>query len=259
VAESLAESFSRTAPFYLKPFIFVRRRALEPALRAPGEALRLLRGAAAGEMAERAESIKRDLQQGATTPLEMAQHLSVWSSAVGTYRAPEAWRPDAEQILRRMREEERSNLEPAQWDDLTREIWAEAPKLRANLKVVGALVAAVVTMALLPLDPTGALWAVTLKELLGVIGAGGAMAAVSERQLEQGNFQVLAQRQFESLLAIACDQVGLPRASDEASLGDIPTRLNRQSLGVAERGWRLMEIEGEELARAAAAAEGFTA
>lgn len=222
----LAESLIRTAPWDVRPFLWTSQRArhlmrgLRKGLAGAGALLQgLSRQVRAG-----VERLGPQMQEGRVGETVVADRLRLWSSACGAHRDREFWLPSARTLLHRFRDQERSRLTPAEWDELTAGLWSALPKWKARAAVAGTLVATLAAVALLAIDGGaslltltgvkafgGATLTVTTKELLGAIGFGVLVQGEAARRLQRRLETLLARQQLANLLAIGADVVGLPR------------------------------------------------
>ena len=252
ILQSVEASLARTAPRMQKILLLPVRRVFKSCegfitkakdfsifpskeLKAKKEELeRTLGGTKSGVAANRitAEDIQRV--------------LALWSGSLSDYQPAKRWTSEAEETLARFQAEDRSNLTRSEWDELTSQFWAKAPKRGITKSILLMLVG----LLLVVVDGGTSLVVLTVD----AIGVSGMLASLGLGMKELREFQEvldakLGLRQVSNFHAIVCDVIGLPRDRDT---GDLPaptveTKLNQPSYGVTERSWSLHRLNKTSL------------
>lgn len=223
----LADSLVRTAPWDVRPFLWASHQT-RGLIRRLQQGVTGLAGAARGlrrRLREGIEQLGPRIEGGLLGEEVVADRLRLWSATCGAHRDRDFWLGPARDVLRRFRDQERTDLTAAEWDALTAGLWQALPKWKARAAVAGTLVMALAAVALVAFDGGTSLVAVlgikslgagaltvTAKELLGVLGFGVIAQSEAARHLQKQLGGQLARQQLANLLALTFDAVGLPRA-----------------------------------------------
>jgi len=247
IAESMAESIRRTAPIDMRAFLLLKHRLFTGISKLKEQGQRVVAGLTGKYSLGPA---KEKLAVGRLDPGQIESMLALWSAGLGFPRDKGAWSGAATAVLERYLREERTNMPAEEWDSLTQELWASAPRKLARAGMAATLVVALLTAAIIPFDG-GTAFAITMKELLACMaigGAGGGLfgfggSALLQQRVEAG----IGRQQFANFYAIVCDQVGLPREipaphEQEYPAPRVPERRNAEAFGVTDRKWLLAEV-----------------
>lgn len=275
MALSLMESARRTAPRDIRAILWISRglfKVMESIAHTAGKVLLrpindLLKEHAPkttafiGAVVDRLLSKIGAKENAFIKPEDVQERLALWSSALGIVKDGDFWRLDAIHILDRFREEERTNMLPDQWDSLTGQAWKTAPKIRARFLAVIPFMAALICLALLHFEPTGALshaiLGVTMQGLLtgaalGGVGFSAIFGVVGAEHLLVGIQKMIGPLQISNFFGIACDQIGLPREIPENRKAEylmphIAEQRKNDAFGIKECGWIRARINQENL------------
>ena len=223
----LAESLVRTAPWDVRPFLWAshRTRRMIRSLRKGWDGVGALAGRLRRQIGADLERLRPQVEGGWMDEATVADRLRLWSAACGAHRPREFWQPLAAELLRQFRDQERTDLTPAEWDEFTAALWRDLPKWKTRAAVAGTLAAALAAVALVAFDGGASLvtlvgfksfgvgtLTVTAKELLGALGFGVIAQGEASRRLQRQLGDRLARQQLANFLALAFDLTGLPRA-----------------------------------------------
>lgn len=218
--EDFATSIRRTAPWDLKPFLWMSHKAAM-ALQAIRSVVRGVAGGIHERIREEGRRISEVLADSRVDADRIADGLRLWSAARRQARDRAFWLPVAERILQRFREEDGGRLPAGEWDERARDLWREVPVWRARTAVLTTMMIALAAVAVLSvaggpilvaLGIKSAALTVTVKELLVVIGLGSIAQGEAARRLDDWLRERVGARQRSDLVAIAFDEVGLPRS-----------------------------------------------
>lgn len=274
ILDRMRESINRKAPGWLWPFIKANQ-ALAEALRWGRVGLRRVRQGLLWLVGKNLKAETASIQQNLSDhemPVDVVtEALASWATRHEGAGDDARWQTDAEEILRRFNNEERTNLSALEWDELTQEFWDQAPKGKAALTIGSTLVIGLAIAAWLTVEPgTGGLAAklfagkalvgVTVGELLGCIGLGALTSTLAGQVLVRGIETKIARQQHSNLFAIAADRLGVPRElpaefADQFPAPRISTKPHRDAYGLHERHWQLAHPISANLARLRSALE----
>jgi hypothetical protein len=257
IIHSLEQSLGRTAKGYYKWFLLPSRRFFQAAGRLiekgrdlaplPGHEIRKKKAELEAKWSQGASD---SIPRGKVTPEDVQRMLSLWSGATGDYRSPEYWEKEAEAILRRFVDEDKTNLSDAEWDALTSSLWEQLPN-RARRRLATSALLMFGGLLLAFVDGGVSLISLQAMDLLGGLGVAASLgvnlkgAKDFERVLEEK----LGQQQVANFHAIVCDLVGVPRCSSSMSSPppSVPIKLHFPNYGTRERGWRQHRLEAPSL------------
>ncbi len=218
--EDFAISIRRSAPWDLKPFLWASQRVAS-AFRALRSATRGVREGISGRIEAEGRRLASILSDARLDADRLADRLRLWSAAQGAPRDLPFWRPAAERILDRFQRHGDVRLPMAEWEERARDLWKEVPVWRARLAVLTTVLVALAAVAVLSvaggpvlvaLGLKSAALTVTVKELLVVVGLGSVAQGEAARRLDEWLRGRVGRQQQSDLLAIAFDEVGLPRS-----------------------------------------------
>ncbi len=268
ILDRMRESINRKAPGWLWPFIKANQ-ALAEALRWGGVGLwRLGQGLlwlfGKSPEAETA-SIRQNLSNHEMSVDVVTEALASWATRQGWMGNGARWQADAEEILRRFNNEERTNLSALEWDELSQEFWDKAPKGKAAMTIGTTLVIGLAIAAWLTVEPGigglaakllagKALVGVTVGELLGCIGLGALTSTLAGQVLVRGIETKIGRQQHSNLFAIAADRLGVPRELPAEFANQFPApriaaKPHRDAYGLHERHWQLAHPISANLVR----------
>jgi hypothetical protein len=268
ILDRMRESITRKAPGWLWPMIKFNQ-GVAGALRLGKKAgatlwrgVRLLFGASPEAQIGR---IRQNLSAHEMSTDVVTEALASWATRQGWTGDDARWQADAEEILRRFNNEERTNLSAVEWDELTKKFWDKAPKGKAAFTIGTTLVIGLAIAAWLAVEPIGgglaakllagkALLGVTVGEFLGSIGLGALVGTVAGQVLMRGIETKIASQQLSNLFAISADRLGVPRDlpaefAKEFPAPSIVPKPHRDAYGVRERHWHLARSIAANLAR----------
>ncbi|MFZ2960978.1 MAG: hypothetical protein WA705_29210 [Candidatus Ozemobacteraceae bacterium] len=263
---SLAQSTRRTAPLDIKAALFLNHGIVTlieklGGVVSPGVQVVLEKLIPAERLRKVNEFLHHQSKEESFITSEKLQTvLSLWSAGVASPKDKAFWRDDAIAIMERLRVEERTNMSPEEWDEITREAWKSAPKMRARFVALVPFLLALLAAAAIPFDPTTttthAILGITFKEVVGVaIGGGvfgGLFGLAGSGILQDGIEKQIGRQQFSNFFAIASDRIGLPRDIPPSRKADfppprIPRQPNLNAFGIRERGWLRARINPANL------------
>jgi hypothetical protein len=263
IAAEMVGSILRTSPWDIRLALQMKYKLRGAIRRAASGVRKAALGVfdSLGSLGERVAARKSELAYLDLDGLQQA--LAFWSADQGFVWEKKLWKKDADDIVDRFREEERSNLEPGEWDVLTREFWKAAPRGRARYALATAMLTTLAAAAWMAIEPLsgaavfstvvkGHVVVLTAGELFAVLGVGGVVATRFAADLEREIGKKLGGRQFSNLFAIACDQVGLPRNLPAGRDKDfppagIPGGVRPDAFGIQQPGWVSAKIRRESL------------
>lgn len=246
--QDFAASIRRTAPWDLKPFLWISQR-VSAAVAAIRAAVQGVTGGISERIRDEGRRIGAVLADARVDTDRIADSLRLWSAARRQARDRAFWMPVAERILERFHAQDGGRLPAGEWDERARDLWGEVPVWRARAAVLTTVLAALAAVALLSvaggpilvaLGVKSAALTVTVKELLVVIGLGSLAQGEAARRLDEWLRERVGARQRASLVAIAFDEVGLPRAalSEVPPVETVPVRPQTDGFAVRELGAR---------------------
>lgn len=274
ILDRMRESITRKAPGWLWPMIKLNQ-GMQSALRLgkkAGEALwcrvRFVFGASPEAQIGR---IRQNLKNHEMSAEVVTEALTSWAARQGWTGDGARWLPDAEEIMRRFNNEERTNLSAEEWDELTSEFWDKAPKGKAALAICITLIAGLAIAVWITVEPaTGSLSAklfageallgLTGGEFLACIGLGALSGTVAGQVIVRGIETKIARQQLANLFAIAADTLGVPRELPAEFTNGFPAprivpKPNRNAYGLRERHWQLARLIPANLTRLRSALE----
>ena len=277
ILDRMRESITRKAPGWLRPMIKLNQGMVE-ALRwgkklgaILGSVWRGLRLLFRMSPEAKTEQIRRNLSHHEMSAELVTEALVSWATRQGWAGDSARWLPDAEEILRRFNNEERTNLSAEEWDELTREFWDKAPKRRAAWVIGVTLVIGLAIAVWITVEPasgglaaklfTGkALLGLTGGELLACIGLGALTGTVAGQVLVRGIETKIGRQQLANLFAIAANRLGVPSKIPKEFANDFPepsivAKPHRDAYGLGERHWQLARTIAANLARLRSALE----
>ncbi len=253
---SMEQSLERTATGYTKWLLLPPWRFFKAAARLGRELSPLPGHELRRKKAELKARWKRESEGrvafGTVDPEDVQRMLSLWSGATGDYRSPEYWATDAEAILRRFIEEDKTNLTDEEWDTLTGELWKQLPhRVRRRLATSAFLLFGGLLLAFV--DGGISLVSLQAMDLLGGLGVAASLGVNLQgaKEFEHILEEKLGKQQVANFHAIVCDLVGVPRCSRSSAM-DFPSptvaeRPRVPSYGSAERGWTRHRLHPESL------------
>ena len=249
IAASMAESIRRTAPLDLRAFFIIKQGVFS--------ALRTLRNTSQRAVAALTlrlpiESAKEKFSSARIDSAQVQAMLEQWSAAIGTPHPAEAWSEDAVGILERFLREERTNMTPDEWDALTAKLWGRSERRWARAALVVGFLAMLGAVAMIPFDMGASFIGITAKELAVLTGGGVVFGLAGSTLLQRGLEEHIGRQQFINFVAIACDQLALPRTLPDHlevvhGTPQILEKRNPAGYGIRERRWSLAQIMPKNL------------
>lgn len=216
--EDFALSIRRTAPWDLKPFLWMSQKA--------GSAIRAIRSLAKGvregvgaRIVEEGRRVAATLSDARIDADRIADRLRYWGISRGYVRDHSTWMPVAERILERFQQQEYDRLPRDEWDERARDLWREVPVWRARAVVLTTVMVTTAAVALLSVAGGPVLVAmglksaaltVTAKELLVVVGLGSMAQGEAARRLDEWLRERVGVQQRTRFFTAAFDELGLP-------------------------------------------------
>ena len=263
IAAEMVGSIQRTSPWDIRVALWMKYK-LQGAIRSAASGVKKAALGvfdSLGSLGERVAARKSELAH--LDPARLQLVLALWGADHILDRDKKLWAQDAAEIVERFRTEERSNLEPDEWDALTREFWKTAPRGRARFALATAMLTTLAAAAWMAIEPLsgaavfstvvkGHVVVLTTGELFAVLGVGGVVAGGFAADLEREIWKKLGGRQFSNLFAIACDQIGLPRNLPAGRDNDFPPArisggVKPDAFGIQKRAWFSATIRRESL------------
>jgi hypothetical protein len=254
IVASFKESMERTAAWYLKPFMLANRHLLNAALKAvrmgkdaPRKLLKIPE-----VRAVELPKLKKQMKNPLLKPEEIRKALSFWSGGLGVHREEKFWAEDAEQILQRYQQEEKTNMDAEEWDKLTRQMWTETPKFQARIQVIGSFFLSLTAIILIPFDAGTSVTGITFLHLIGAVGFGHLAGTHAYLGLQETMKEKIGEQQFSNFFAIVCDRIGCPRSPGEDPeiafrKPLVEEKIHWESFGIKERRWSLWELKQENI------------
>jgi hypothetical protein len=256
ILDQMQRSIARSAPWWLP----VRMgNGLRAGVSWIGRKLTFMQRFGKAEIAGMRETVEK----WAAGSGEVADEIAAWARLNGGAGDAEKWKADAEEIMRRFNNEERSNLSEEEWTVLTKEFWQKAPKLKAASAIIGTFVAGLALTAWLVFEPVGGTLAakilagklilgVNVGEFLACVGLGGLAGTAAAQWLSQGIESKIGLQQVSNLYAIAADRLGVPRDVPPAYADQFPPpriaeKPHREAWGVRERHWQIARLHAKNL------------
>lgn len=249
IVASIEASLSRTANFYYKWFLLPPRRFVQGATKLFQKGIGL--ASLKGDLQAKKEELERKIglraaetvKAGAIGVEILGKTLSLWSGYTGDFRTPDFWKKDAETILTRFVDEDKSNLSDAEWDAITSALWEQIPR-RARIQIFSSVFLLLGSLAIAFFD--GGVSFITLKaaDLFGAVGLAASLginlqgSSAFQKTLEEK----LGLQQVANFHAIACDVIGLPRSAKDLPLPTVPEKAQWPSYGASQRQWSQWEI-----------------
>jgi hypothetical protein len=165
-------------------------------------------------------------------PETLARELARWSSACKAHRKEGQWRESAETILERFRDKERTDISREDLAGFAREFWRHAPKWKIRGTILTGAGLALGILALIPFDGgatlvaanvvfvksllayfglKGSVLVLTSHELIAVLGGVALAQCAAGQNMADRIDECIADQQHANFLAIAFDELGLPR------------------------------------------------
>jgi hypothetical protein len=217
------------------------------------------------------ESIRQNLVDHEISVDILTAVVASWAARQGWVGDDAGWQVDAEEILRRFNNEERTNLSQQEWDEYTSDFWKKAPNGKAALTIATTLIIGLAIAVWITVDPLGggiaaklfagkAVLGVTGGEFLASIGMGALVGTVAGEVLMLGIETKISRQQLSNLFAIAADRLGVPRGlpaefANEFPAPTIGAKPHRDAYGLHERHWQLAHPIVNNLARLRSALE----
>lgn len=163
---------------------------------------------------------------------ELRQHLPLDSFPTWS---DERWLEVCQAILDRFQNENQTLLPESQLDPWAKSIWDNMPwrkRLTTGLVPVTTIFAPLAAVLFLPFDFGGSTVLVfaSLKELVAAAGVAGAWAAFSGNPTPAVAEQEAAWQQYGDLVAIAMDQLGVPRPTHDSHSPRLKTAAGKRKL-----------------------------
>jgi len=236
---AVSEAALKTAPLDIK-IAFKTNRMLSRGMRVLGSGIKAftpeLVQQALQWLFSRFEKAKEQGGKALDTPLsqpdELARQLALWSSACKSHKKEGQWQESAEAILERFRDKERTGIPREDREGFAREFWRHAPKWKIRGAILTGAGLALGILALIPFDGgatlvaanvvfvkslltyfglKGSVLVLTSHELIAVLGGVALAQCTAGQNMADKIDGCIADQQHANFLAIAFDELGLPR------------------------------------------------
>lgn len=250
IIRQLSEAFCKAAPWYARWGV----RMNATVRRFIGGASDLVRRFTPTEVARKTADEVKDVfskgeQGGLLTPerLVAALHEHQADDHLPGHPEPAAIEGLASSVVLRFEREDFTSLDPRRLDQAVAEMWHEVPvttKLKAGLTPLTAALAAFGAVLMLPLDFGGTVLIAyaSIPELLAAAGLSTFAAYWSGKSSANSVGQQAARQQLSDFLAILCDTVGVPRATDP-----IHVQVAKQSVALPSPNVQTLPPQGDAM------------
>ncbi len=248
---SFKEAMEKTAPFYLRPFMFAHRAIYNKAAQViTAGRSRIARMFGVLEKQPEFDRMRDRLKQRLIQAEDIERELQRWSITMHDQRGAEFWTDTAQIILSRYQEEERTNMTRDEWMSAARTIWTHVGKVRATIQIFATFFLGLAAIVLIPFDAGHSVLGMTVLEMFGVLGLSGIVTAGTLATLGEEITGRLGHQQLANLCAIAADEIALPRSAVDSVLHQrnypgptVAQRPNPNGYGLKQRRWQLFKLE----------------